>query len=146
MWPPTAIQADSEDQLDPSLSARTYFSSGLRKLSQKLMDTSVPRMARAIDRIHVWVGWADVLIHISNMKKLSFEEVESFLVFSSLEHSPCLQKCSSFQIWQVPLVSRGRERLTASVLQLLMGSRALDCLPWLSFLYGVQIPRFSLHR
>ena len=114
IWPPTAIQADSENQLDPSLSARTYFSSGLRKLSQKLMDTSIPRMARAIDTIHVWEGWRDVLIHILNMKKLSFEEVESFLVFSFLEHSPCLQKCSSFQIWQVPLGQRKTPQLLSS--------------------------------
>ena len=110
-WPPTAIQADSENQLDPSLSARIYFCFGLQKLYQKLMDTSIPRMAGAIDTIHIWEGWADALIHILNMKKLSFEEVESFLVFSSLEHSPYLQKCSSFLIWRVPPVSRGRERL-----------------------------------
>ena len=90
MWPPTAIQAESEGQLDLSVSAGIYFCFGLQKLCQKLMNTSIPRMTRAITTTHIWESWADVLIHILYIKKLSFEEIESFPVFSSLENIPRL--------------------------------------------------------
>lgn len=142
MWPPTATQVDSENQLHPSLSARIYFCFGLQKLSQKLMDTPIPRMARAIDTIHVWEGWADVL-------NPHFKHEETIIwrgwIFPSILFpwaQPIFTEMQQFPIWQVPPVSRGRERLHSVCPPAAHGEPGAG----LSFLCGAQMPGFNLHR
>lgn len=53
------------------------------------MNTSIPRIAETINITYIWGGWADVIIYILYIEKLSFEEgkwVFAIILFT-WEHS-----------------------------------------------------------
>lgn len=76
------------------------LSLGLQKLFQKFMNTSSPRIAKTINITYISKGWADVIICILYIEKLSFEEVKwvfpiilftwDHSVFIEMKHFPSL--------------------------------------------------------